>query len=239
MAQELSRTRIHRSPLARLLSELARPAVPEPSQPFAERLGQWLDFKAGLALANALSGKATGTATPSGHAGAMRKAYARVRDTLTTAISADANGQASAEPPAAALAAPANGAADFAPFQRYYLGQQRLMAANVASLRATVRAALAQSSPAGSRLAAMDAVLEQAIAAREAALLAGVPALLAQRFQQLCEGRLDVPQQPSEHWQNQFRDELRDVLLAELELRLQPVVGLLAALDHEGSTRGE
>jgi hypothetical protein len=73
------------------------------------------------------------------------------------------------------------------------------------------------------RLAEVDAVMEVALTPREHALLANVPELLGQRF-----ARLHVRGQT--HWLDTFRREMQSVLLAELDLRFQPVDALLAAL---------
>ncbi|WP_404629658.1 DUF3348 family protein [Dyella ginsengisoli] len=73
------------------------------------------------------------------------------------------------------------------------------------------------------RLAEVDAVMEVALTPREHTLLAKVPELLAQRF-----ARLHAGGQP--HWLDAFRREMQSVLLAELDLRFQPVDALLAAL---------
>jgi hypothetical protein len=73
------------------------------------------------------------------------------------------------------------------------------------------------------RLAEVDAVMEVALTSREHTLLAKVPELLAQRF-----ARLHAGGQP--HWLDAFRRDMQSVLLAELDLRFQPVDALLAAL---------
>ena len=92
------------------------------------------------------------------------------------------------------------------------------MEASIAPLRARLRAALTRKSADMARLAAMDAVLEQALGARERSLLATVPALLEKHFVR------------SHAAAGVFRKDMQAVLLAELELRLQPIDGLLAAL---------
>lgn len=73
------------------------------------------------------------------------------------------------------------------------------------------------------RLAEVDAVMEVALTPREYTLLAKVPDLLGQRF-----ARLHAGGQP--HWLDAFRRDMQSVLLAELDLRFQPVDALLAAL---------
>lgn len=250
MAQSPPPTLLHRSALVRVLCDLTQAAVPESPQPFAERLGQWLDFKDGLALFAVLDGNAPAakapSAAPPAQSAALWKAFARVRDSLTESISKQSvpeTGPAPAQPTSWSPAS-ANAAADFALYRQYYLAEQRKMTASIAPLRATVRAALSKHSPALARLAALDAVLDKALLSREAGLLATVPARLAKRFAQRYDahraaleqtGTADDPDrwlQPG-GWLALFHEEMRAVLLAELELRLQPVRGLIAALDHE------
>ena len=231
MAQSPPPTLRHRTALVRVLGDLMPTPVAESSQPFAERLGQWLDFKDGLALFAVLEGEATAaaeapSASPPATSASLWKAFARVRDTLSASIAKVAM---PAQPSA-------NGAADFAPYRQYYLAHQRDMAANIASLRASARAALARQSPELKQLAALDAVLDKAWLTRETSLLAKVPAMLAERFEQHRNAhQTDDPArgQPPGHWLTTFCEEMRATLLAELELRLQPVQGLIAALDHE------
>lgn len=244
MARELPRTPFHRSQLVRVLSELADPDVPDSGQPFAERLGQWLDFKGAMALFSVLKGKAEPRPqAPSAEAAALWEAFDRARAALVEGVTAD--GALRPGKPASGTPAP-EGAADFAPFHRYYHARQREMTASVAALRASARAALSRHSPALKRLAALDTMLDQAMAAREGSLLATVPALLARRFEQLATAPEPAPAEAStaqapdrQRWLTGFREEMQAVLLAELDLRLQPVAGLIAALDNEGSRSGE
>jgi hypothetical protein len=99
----------------------------------------------------------------------------------------------------------------------------------VAALRERLRALLRRGSPAQARLAALDAVMEQLLALRERHLLAKLPGLLAPRWQ---------------HWQAQpgawrqgFGAEVQALLLAELDLRLQPAEGLAEALAAPDNAR--
>jgi len=232
------RRSLHGSALLRVLTELqvAEPAAP--GQPFAERLGQWLDFKSALALLAVLDRDATpaepAAASVAADSAALWEAFRRVRATLAESIAADPVYKPGKPP--IELAVSAALPADFAPFHRYYVAHQREMTAHIVSLRANVRAALSRRSPALRRLAALDAVLDQGLAGRESGLLALVPGLLAKRFEAL---RTAHAKAPADAWQARFCEEVRAVLLAELELRLQPVAGLIAALDNEESTDGE
>ncbi len=95
----------------------------------------------------------------------------------------------------------------------------------VGPLRVRVRKALAMASPALAALAELDAVMEKALGERERALLAGIPALLERRFARLLAAGEEVPEAAP----GVFGQELQTVLLAELEVRLLPVAGLVEA----------
>ena len=92
------------------------------------------------------------------------------------------------------------------------------------ALRGHLRQTLAQATPRLAQLAALDAVLDQMLGGREQKLLAGVPAWLKARFEQLRQSHPD-------DWPPLFEHELQQTLLAELDLRLQPLLGLVEALD--------
>lgn len=149
-------------------------------------------------------------------------------------------GKARIRLPAPAWHASTPGAADYLPYHRYYLAHQRDMGAAIAPLRASVRAGLAQRAPALRQLAALDGVLDQALAPRERSLLATVPQLLGRHFEQLHQAHrsaLPTPDDPARWlqpgaWLHTFCQDMRVVLRAELELRLQPVAGLLEALNE-------
>jgi hypothetical protein len=110
---------------------------------------------------------------------------------------------------------------DYSSFFKRHLELQRDMALKIAPLRAQVRQVLARGLPHLRPLAALDALMEQTLAAREHKLLAQVPVLLEKRFEQLCEAPGAGPVA--------FRREWEAIVLAELFLRLQPVVGLMEA----------
>lgn len=138
-------------------------------------------------------------------------------------------------------------AGDVASHERYkvfYVQQQREIASRLDQLRAAIRAALAARSSRLARLAVLDATLDETLSAATQRLFSEVPGLLARRFQYLyqCHQQAvsgqqgeDLPQswgQPG-GWLEQFAREMQGSLLAELEVRLQPLVGLMEALDEE------
>jgi hypothetical protein len=233
-----------------LLAGLGNAEVSESGQSISDHLSQWLGWTDAIALSTALSAQAPGGAAPA-RAGAVgasaeQSQSERVRALLTQSItgegaSARRDGRRT---PAAAAQAPADVEPDFADFRQRYLALQQAMETDIGTLRARLRATLAARTPELARLATVDAVMEQALGARERSLLAGVPALLSAHFERLraaAAAVADVTQAADEstapaaptanlRWLAGFRKDMQSVLLAELEIRFQPVEGLLAAL---------
>jgi hypothetical protein len=259
MTREFQRATFHRSTLVRILSD-THPQLPDPKYDFGERLGRWLDLSDAMTLFSVLGAEAGGrTAAPSSD-GDLPGQLARLRQTLSTAIHHDGVFVSAPEgtkpripfptpTPAADDTDHADSKPDFTPFHRYYLAHQREMNTAITALRADARKALAAQSGAGRQLANLDAAFEKALAAREYNLLANVPILLARSFEQrYAEHRAkaddgDDPAlwtQPGS-WLETFCNDTKRALLAELELRLKPVAGLIdgfiAALNDMNETK--
>ena len=246
MTRGLKRATFNRSALVRVLSDTL-PEVPDPKYDFGERLGQWLDFSDALTLYSVLNTEA-GSATPVPTANIdLSDQLARVRRNLADSIHHDGvfspnpeSGPARIPFPTPLPNATAENAADFSPYHRYYLAHQRDMNAAITALRANARKALAVQSAAGKQLADLDAAFEKYLSTRERKLLANIPILLGKRFDQrytehraaLADDSTDNPATWAQAggWLEAFCHDAQTVLHAELELRLKPVVGLIAAL---------
>ncbi|MCB5364055.1 DUF3348 domain-containing protein [Pusillimonas sp. CC-YST705] len=233
MTQESSKRLGLGSPtLVRLLASLADAAVPVPEQPLAERLGQWLGWADAIALSGALNG-----APPSTSKSALRLEaggqgeYALLRASLQDAIQT-VNALPSQRPGSWGGAHAGKASAlpmDYPTYRQRYVAQQQKMETRIAEFRARLRSALAGHSPEMARLALVDAAMEQALAQREQTLLLNVPMLLEQRFDAL-KAQAAHSGQVASVWLAGFRQDMQNVLLAELALRLLPIEGLLAAL---------
>lgn len=248
LTQGLLRTDFNSSGLIRLLARLVGDQgatdAAGTKRSFAERLGLWLDYLDAISLSAALNSGAAGgpealSVSPSFARVPLREEFARVRAGLLDSINATAVPKAGPAPGATAASA-----TDFSPFRRYYLARQRDMEADIGPLRAAARAALAARSPALKRLAAVDAALDKALGERERSLLASLPALLEKRFEHLRKGHEAAPGTPAASettqpggWLAVFRQDMHEMLLAELDLRLQPVSGLIEALGNEVTTQ--
>jgi len=250
MTNSLPRTTFNRSGLVRILSETVPDAI-DPKYDFGERLGQWLDVADALALFSALNSGTGATsavrANPNSIVKPLHDQLARVRRNLSEAILNDGvfnTETARIRFPTPLPQATAESASAFSPYHRYYLAHQRDMSAAIGALRANARKALAENSPSHRQLAELDVTFEKALAVRERNLLATIPMLLAKRFTQrfqdhrdtLAEAASDDPANWAKPggWLEAFCRDTQAVLLAELELRLKPVAGLIAALGELG-----
>ena len=228
--------------------EVADAAAAGPA--FAEKLGLWVSFTDAIALS------AVHNQIPiQAQVAPVRKlsiAYTAIADEVTkthaglvhliTRRGRLASGKTHIqlpEPPDTATM----GAAAYEPFRRYYTAHQREMEAALGPLRAKVRAVLASLSPALQQLAALDATLDNILYERESKLLTKVASLLQKRFMHLLRthqqtlqtsAQADAPVlwMKDDAWLARFCHELQTVLLAELDLRLQPALGLLEAYQN-------
>jgi hypothetical protein len=249
MTRAFTRTSFHSSKLIRTLADLAVLETAGPTSAFAEKLGSWIDFTDAIALTGVLNTSTPVTALALSEAGSdLDREFAKVRLGLENMIrksAAPGAGRARAELTLPTLEAPLDDAKAYAPFRRYHQAHQRDMENQVRNLRAKVRDGVAAASPRLRQLAALDAAFDSILCEREAKLLSSLPSLFEKRFNQLRIAHLqavldgaqvdDTPVQwmlPGA-WLARFCAELQTVLLAELDLRLQPAVGLLEALRHD------
>jgi hypothetical protein len=253
MTRALPRTSFSSCRLVRSLSRLSVVDVADSNQPLAERLGQWLAVTDAITLFAALNPSPARTTTalsgtPSPGGVTLPEELSRIRMALANSITGDDGGKTRIRLPQPTPGTPVEILADFTPYRRYYLAQQRNLAASIGPLRIMAREALAACSSGLGQLAELDAALDQALSNREGDLLATVPTLLERRFAELRQthqaalvdsGKADEPEQwflPG-GWLARFCGELQDVLLAELDVRLQPVTGLIEAYGNELATR--
>jgi hypothetical protein len=213
------RTGFTDSALVRLLARLTDITHPESRQGFADRLSQWFGWTDAISLSAALDGSPAATPRRArGPADAERPEVDGVRAALAKAI-AERGAFAS----------------DFASHRRRYLARQQAMETAIGPLRGRLRAKLASASPEMARLAALDVVMEQVLGSQEHRLLATVPGLLEKHFERLRQAA-ERPADESDGgaapgaWLDVFCRDMQGVLLAELDIRLQPIEGLIDAL---------
>jgi len=140
--------------------------------------------------------------------------------------------------------------ADFAPHSARYLAAQKQIEARLTALRAQVRSQLAVALPPLRPLAELDAVMEQVMAGREQRLWATLAGHLERRMAWRRErhdhtlaaaGCADDPVRWKQAggWLHAFERDLQALLQAEIEVRLEPVLGLLEAAQSNDRKRSE
>ena len=131
-----------------------------------------------------------------------------------------------------------------APYLKYYAVLQSDLEYKVHKLRLKIRHAVSGVSLEMAQLVALDEALGNTLAVQARKMLTAIPRLLGKRFDYLRKQHLqhiadsesdDDPElwmQPG-GWLAQFYQEMQGMLLAELDVRLQPIVGLIEALNEE------
>jgi hypothetical protein len=212
------RSTLASSPLVRLLGDPA-PGAPEATgMDFAERLSLWLGPVEAIELQSAhqaIRGQAAAPVRPQAATTDAREDVQRVRSVLARLVARELPADECDEP-------------GYAAFHERHLELQRQMDLMVPPLRQHLREALARTSPALRQLAALDAAMAQALAAREQARLPQVGKLLQRRFARWRAAAADGGEDLAS-----FTRGWREALLAELDLRLAPCVGLAEALVQE------
>ena len=246
------RSNFSSSRLVRLLGDGMPALAEQPRQDVAERLGQWLNVADAIALhaahqsiqAMASARPARAQAHGTDRATTLTAEFQRVRATLTQAIQTPPDTGTAPKRhrhalpasvlPVDAEATPAAPDISFAPFQQRYQEHQRRMEMSLEALRGHVRQTLASATPALAQLAALDAVLDPMLGGREQKMLATVPAFLERRFDQLRQQHPTEPDAPAAApgWLASFEATFQATLLAELDVRLQPVLGMIEALSN-------
>lgn len=241
-------TSFNRSPLVRLLASLEIATVADSAQTFAETFSHWVAWTDAIALSGALDNEVRRSevaASASARTGAMaaaRQDIRRIRKELLDAIALDS--MFAADKPRntdSPLASPGPDLVELPLYRRRYQAHQRSMEQRIGALRARVRAVAATASPDLHRLAALDAVLDAALFAHQRRVLSLVPVLLERRFKAWAKAPRVPDSQPGDVQQGDagaldgmpdLRQTMREVLLAELDIRLQPVEGMMLAIGN-------
>ena len=239
MQEQPARMTFSAPTLIRLLARLTDGDAPVPARSLSDQLSQWLGWTDAIALSTVLKNGAMPAAGEVASSTQDRSALfereqrevQRVRAALVNAIMGQ--GASSASPGRAKRGAtvprPRDLDVDFTLHRQRYVALQHTMAQNITPLRARLRTTLASQSPEMAKLAVMDGLMERVLDARQQSLLASVPGLLSPHFERLHASQPTDVQAP-DHWIGVFRKDMNSVLLAELEIRLHPAEGLIAAL---------
>lgn len=246
--------RFHHSKLVRLLTHWAQPMGTPERLDVAEQLSQWLGTVDAVQLSRALH--AIESALPlstSNHGGcvdvpALQSAVRSLQAELAALRTASpapvkpvrerADHTPVDEPDPAAEG-------EFAVHAARYQALQKQIEARVSGLRAQMRQRLAAGPVALRQLAMLDVVMEQMLGGREQRLWSTLLTHLERRMANLrtahhqrleARGLADAPQdwRAPGGWLGVFDQDFRALLLCEIELRLEPLQGLLEAAASHG-----
>lgn len=146
---------------------------------------------------------------------------------------------------------------NYDPYRRFYVAHQTEMALGLQALRRRIRASLSCMSVELHQLAELDEILDENLVVHTRRLFNVIPKLLEERFdfllkrhRQLLEELRELIEPHSkktnensgdelEHWLLPdgwlalFYQDTREMLLAEFDVRLQPILGLIEALNEQ------
>jgi hypothetical protein len=252
MNQGFSSSLSHGTRLSRLLSELAVTDVQLAHSHFSERLGRLIDFGDSMRLSSVHADLRQLAFEPGpAAAAALRDEVGEVRLSLVRFVVEGFNLGAGAE--RVRLPAPSNGLSlealsTFEPYHRFYAAHQREFEVKIQSLQRRVRDGVTGVSAELARLAKLDEAVRDMLSMQVRKYLAVIPVLLGKRFEFLYREHLSMQDDSAQQavsvrtddevfkawtqpnaWLDRFFGEMRGLLLAELELRLLPVMGLVEA----------
>ncbi|MDN3920349.1 DUF3348 family protein [Roseateles violae] len=226
------------------MQSVAKPSLPHPPEPLTlllaqwglaaaspapatERLGSCLGWADAIGLSKVLAAAPGRAASDSARQEAVQRARAAL-DRLR-AGSADASDHAelavdSSEP----LIEESLPADKLAPYLQHFVLQQRSQASRIPPLRDEIRACMERAGGELAHIAQLDQFFERAMAEPERAALSRLADLLAKRAKQHYIGN-------PRRWRSQLWSDLQRLLRADLDQRLQPVLGLVEALSTSKS----
>ena len=262
MTRPSPRAHFNSSRLTRFLTENAMIDAAPVADDVGQKLGDWLNFRHAIALHGVLNPEQQPATPQPAHlrraglmtAEALTRHVDKVRAQLEQSIAQGApsgSGLTRIDMPPAELDEPIEPKTAFEPYRRFYAAHQRQMETSLQTLRSQVRGQLSKGSPSLQQLATLDAAFENILSEREALLLGKVAKLHEKRFAQALKHHLKSlaePEKPSVSgpratttvtpgiWLMPLQQAMRSALMAELDTRLQPTLGLLEAFQQEHTT---
>lgn len=233
-----------RSRFASLLTELSDKKLRLPEYNLAERMGHFFDLKSSLTLAHKLQQQKQQAAKPIFEdAESLQQVILAGRAKMIARITRsfiDKPGDTSLKVPSTVIGVRNEVLQTYEPYKRFYSKHQVAMAIDVKGLRNTARDGIAGFSIQLQQVADLDKTLDESMAAHSQELFSLAPKLLKPRFETLLKEHFEQKQNNNEldhwlladGWLTLFYQDMSELLLAELDLRLQPIFGLLEALDE-------
>lgn len=236
------------SRLACALSKLELTATKLTQQELSVRLGELIDLSGSLSIARAQLGPIGGDyEADNSIAGAAVSEFLRVQSALVQSVA----GSFAPQPPtrnrlpAPPTEVPADQGKAGQAYQRFYAAMQREMEFKIQGLYEDTRRSLCRLSPELAQLCALDSSLRKTLAPLFRKAFGSMPQRVGLRFDQTCANYhlalagQDHKQALWTQMMNRFGEELRSLLLAEIEARLLPVLGLIEAMNDEFNTLEE
>lgn len=225
--------------LVRILSELAAADVMPSHRQFVARLGRYVSIHDSITLSGVLVAPVAADFQPEPVSAAeVSELFRRARRDLVVAIVQGFAPGARIPVPVMPEVNLSDLQAAYEPWQRFYAAHQRELDAGVQRLQAQVRDRVGWMSAELARLVALDRVMGGILAAPARQLMGVTPRLLQRRFE-LLYGEAQADGGDPVGWHEAFCRELQGVLLAEVEVRLLPIVGLIEAAETEAAEKME
>jgi hypothetical protein len=227
------------SKLVRVLSDLDVAAGAASPGQFTGRLAQLIDFNDSISISNAHANVSTADFEPSGESPrVLREDFLRARSAMLQGVMRSFSPQSAAvriRLPEPTPQAPQDPVTAYEPYQRFYAAHQRQIDLSSRKLQTQVRKTAAGLSPQLARLAALDSALGDPLGSWSRQCFAAAPSLLGKRFIQLHRQCCPAAGEPGS-WPLLLQDfctEMRESLLAEIDARLLPVLGLIEAVNEQ------
>jgi len=251
---------LHGLRLVRALSELATTNVEFSHRHFSARLGLLIDFGESMRLSTLHSQLGRMVLEPTSISSVtIKDDFLRVRLALVESVvgSFVPGSGTRIKLPTLNTGTPIDKLTGFEPYHRFYAAHQREFESRIRALQCDVRDAVRGLSAEMMQLAALDEEIRDALSVHIRKQLAVIPQLLGKRFdfllQEIQQGSaatgttyglehqtdediLNAWTAPS-GWLGRFSNEMQGLLLAELELRLLPVLGLVEAAHEQVGRR--
>lgn len=218
-------------------------------QDVAERLGHWLGAFDAIKLDGVLHSIKSRVSErpipgPAVDAGQLERTVQTAKAELLGLIDTRLPSALPARGQAAPNVDDSTAASSHAMHQQRYLDLQQQMSVRLAQCRAQVRQGMSLGKPQWRQLAVLDASMEQMLGRHEQKLWAQLPVCLERRFEywrqsqplaEVAAGQEEEPAQwpQSGDWRHAYGQDQRALLLAEMDVRLQPILGLLEAVRNE------
>lgn len=228
------------APLLRFWLERGLIDPSPPTQNLGARLGDWLDVRQAIRLHPLLGADVAAPNTRSAPGVDWGQLVSEALGQLRDAIALDrfAPGLWRNPMPVDVAWQPLVWVECWEPYRRYMVDHQKQMTLVLTRLRRQLRAALSDVGGSCRALAQMDAIYDETITPRESRWLACLPDQFGHRLAALMQSshahpalepgaEAATPRPPPPEWLPSFEEEIRQSLLAELNLRAQPVLGLL------------